>query len=203
MTFCRKACPCRNPREGALSDTDITVLTHVAAICRNKVEAVVLAVLEKVSRLVTPARLAHLLSFPIQWFLAPRDGGNGGTLLYHCTFKGQGDVVEWLLDHGVCVHSGTVVGLDAVWSSQTPRCQPLHSVPWSVPWHAHTCMDAVHTACCKRIRHALLQAGAFPAPSFPASSGFVVGPPREVLERQWHAWHGRGARRLWLSLLSV
>jgi hypothetical protein len=198
--YCHKACPCRSPRTDALSDTDVAVLADIVAVFQTANEEALLAVLNTVSGRVPPKRLAHLLSFPIQVSLLPqsRFSHSGVTLLYWSVMVREADVVQWLVDHGVCLHAGKTLKMACLWVPTNPRRQPTFSLPWKTP-----CFGLLVGRSCsksKRCLHVLLHAGAFP--SFWGGDSRDGSAQAKQLEKQWHAWHGRRTKVMWLRVIT-
>ena len=212
-TCCPKTCPCRSPREGLLTDADVLVLSTVADVITRleDYEAdtdhendgdTMLQALGAVRDLVPRRQLARLLSFPILGITWHR---GGCTVLYWATMRQFVKVIEWLVAHRVCLHTGLIQigspgrceGREGWWDPKVPRRQPcgVHMcsfTPMSTLWPMGFEQSVSHGPC----HEALLHAGAHP--SF-TGRGKIGGDRRR--EGWWKAWHGREAKRLWLALM--
>jgi hypothetical protein len=159
---CPTSCPCRNARDDLLTDMDIRVLADLTPFLEygfhwRGVDA--LEVLERARGLVTPKKLAHLLSFHL--LTTKRLHGVGYTLLLWAIERCSHEIVEWLVLCGVCLHAGVTMHEDACWSARTPWCQPRCRESYRTP--AASMMPLVRLPFFKLCWRMLLDSGMHPS----------------------------------------
>jgi hypothetical protein len=194
---CAPTCGCRRDSRSTLDANDVAVLTHVFNYLSRlyMYDTDLLWFLNRLidgpGKHVTHARLAWLLSVPVQ-VLKPDMvlfGRVCHTLAAEAVLSCFEPAFTKLLDLGACPMTGAVHVLAPKWS---PGCDtfvldpqhrlwaPLEMVWGTAGWSA-SMERAFLAAGARGLRHVLYTA-------------------RNTVENQWARWHGRVARRAWMSL---
>lgn len=183
--FCQRSCPCRRERGPTLCANSIIVMNLVALrIMGSLREDDAMCWLRLCTQYVSRRHLAVLLSYPVRWYIEVVPS----TLLYQALATKREQVVTWLLDLGVCTQVGLCDAPGQYWALHQPRVTPN-------PWDGGPSGDSPFQLLRFRdvrakFLHRLLCAGAYPNLSWGQESVTYL--------TQWHAWHGRPGRRLWV-----
>jgi hypothetical protein len=180
MACVRGKCPCW-PQAEPFDAAEMDLLHSVRAHLKSPLNVRLWANIQTQSAAVRRHRLAYVLSALI----------TNGSSPYHTTLlwtvRNDTAKVQWLLNVGVCPNI-------------------MASLPSSTGWKG----GAVHPGrpastygpleCCgDDVVGLFLTAGAYPRDTYEA--GMNASDLALTLQRQWHAWHARGSRRVWSATM--